>query len=502
VRSASGSSRARRRTEAGRSPGGPGGVRVHPVERLCYHLGVVEAGGEQRGRISLGELASLARDGRVDTVLVAFPDLYGRLLGKRFDVDHFLAHVAGEGTHGCDYLLTVDMEMEPVAGYRFASWDLGYGDVAMAPDLATLRRAAWLDRTAIVLCDLAVERTGAPAAPSPRAILARQADAADAAGFRVEAASELEFYVFETGYRAAARNGYARLVPAGWYLEDYHALQGTRLERLNAPLRRHLRDSGIEVEGTKGEWGLGQHEVNVRHAEVREMADRHVLLKQCAKETAEQAGLSVTFMAKIAEDRAGSSCHVHLSLWRDGRNAFAGDGELGPVRCSEVFRWFLGGWIARAAETMPLYAPNPNSYKRFRSGSWAPTRLAWSHDNRTVGFRVVGTGPSLRIECRIPGADCNPYLAFAAALASGLDGIARRTEPPPMFSGDAYGASELPQVPATLHEATERFAASAFARAAFGDEVVEHYAHFFRSEQAASDRAVTDWERRRYFERI
>ncbi|MFM7140610.1 MAG: glutamine synthetase family protein [Alphaproteobacteria bacterium] len=460
------------------------------------------ADGAGRGRISLGDLASLAREGRIETVLVVFPDLYGRLLGKRFEVAYFLDHVAGEGTHGCDYLLTVDMEMEPVAGYRFASWELGYGDVAMRPDLATLRVASWLDRTAVVLCDLAFEATGEPAAPSPRAVLARQAVAAESAGFRVEAASELEFYAFETSYRSAARRDWGRLVPAGWYLEDYHALAGTRLERLNAPLRRHLRDSGIDVEGTKGEWGLGQHEINVRHAEVREMADRHVLLKQCAKETAEQAGLSVTFMAKFAEDRAGSSCHVHLSLWRDGRNAFAGDGELGSVRCSDVFRWFLGGWIARAAETMPFYAPNPNSYKRYRAASWAPTRLAWSHDNRTVGFRVVGAGPSLRIECRIPGADCNPYLAFAAAIASGLDGIARRTEPPPAFAGDAYAAEGLPRVPATLGEATGRFASSAFARAAFGDDVVDHYARFFAFEQEASERAVTDWERRRYFERI
>lgn len=475
---------------------------MRPAVRLCYDQRVVGVDGAGKGRISLGDLASLAREGSVDTVLVVFPDLYGRLLGKRFEVGFFLDQVAGHGTHGCDYLLTVDMEMEPVPGYRFASWELGYGDVAMVPDPATLRVAAWLDRTAIVLCDLAIEATGEPAAPAPRTVLARQAAAAAAAGFRVEAASELELYVFETSYRSAARRDYARLVPAGWYLEDYHALQGTRLERLNAPLRRHLRDSGIEVEGTKGEWGLGQHELNVRHAEVREMADRHVLLKQCAKETAEQTGLSVTFMAKFAEDRAGSSCHVHLSLWRDGRNAFAGDDELGPVRCSETFRWFLGGWIARAGETMPFYAPNPNSYKRYRAASWAPTRLAWSHDNRTVGFRVVGSGPSLRIECRIPGADCNPYLAFAAAIASGLDGIARRTEPPPPFSGDAYAAEDLPRVPATLGEATERFAGSAFARAAFGDEVVDHYVRFFRFEQEASERAVTDWERRRYFERI
>ena len=458
--------------------------------------------GVQRGRISLGDLVELAGQGSVDTVLTVFPDLYGRLLGKRLDVGFFLEHVAREGTHGCDYLLTVDMEMQPVPGYAFANWELGYGDVRVMPDLSTLRVAAWLDRTAVVLCDLADDASGNPVAEAPRSILQRQVAAARAAGFSVEAASELEYYVFETSYRSAARNGYARLVPAGWYLEDYHTLQGTRLERLNAPLRRHLRDSGIDVESSKGEWGLGQHEINVRHSEVLEIADRHVLLKQCAKETAEQAGLSVTFMAKFAEDRAGSSCHLHLSLWRDGSNAFAGDGAIGPIRCSEVFRWFLGGWIARTPETMPLYAPTVNSYKRYQAASWAPTRVAWSHDNRTVGFRVVGAGSGLRIECRLPGADCNPYLAFAAALASGLDGIARRTEPPPIFSGDAYAAAGLPRVPGSLADATDAFAASAFARTAFGDAVVDHYAHFFRAEQESWEKAVTDWERRRYFERI
>src|SRR5581483_2960148 len=259
---------------------------------------------------------------------------------------------------------------------------------------------------------------------------------------------------------------------------------------------------GVPVESTKGEWGLGQHELNVRYADALEMADRHCLLKQCVKEVADQLGMSVTFMAKLAHDRAGSSCHVHLSLWRDGQNAFAGDGDLGGIRCSDAFRWFLGGWIAHVPELMVLYAPTVNSYKRYQAASWAPTRLAWSHDNRTAGFRIVGSGASLRIECRLPGADANPYLAFAAALASGLDGIARRTEPPPMFSGDAYAARDIARVPATLREATDLFAGSEFARAALGADVVEHYAHFFRSEQAAYDAAVTDWERRRYFERI
>lgn len=459
-------------------------------------------GGGGRGRLTLDELVVRVHEGQLDTVLVVFPDLYGRLMGKRLDGDFFVEHAAREGTHACDYLLTVDMEMEPIRGYSFASWEKGYGDIHLAPDLATLRRASWLDRTAVVLCDAVDIATHRLVVQAPRSMLRRQVERATAAGFGVAAASELEMFVFGNGYRDAAGRDYRGLEPAGWYLEDYHALQGTRLERLNAPLRRHLRDSGIPVESTKGEWGLGQHEVNVRYAEVLEMADRHVLLKQCAKEVAEQAGLSVTFMAKFAPDQAGSSCHIHLSLWREGRNAFAGDRALGPIRCSDEFRWFLGGWIARAPELMALWASNPNSYKRYRAGSWAPTGLAWSHDNRTAGFRVVGAGPSLRIECRIPGADCNPYLAFAAALAAGLDGIARRTEPPPMFSGDAYGAASGTRLPGTLGEATAALRASAFAREAFGDEVIDHLAHFFSIEQAAFDAAVTDWERRRYFERI
>jgi glutamine synthetase len=258
----------------------------------------------------------------------------------------------------------------------------------------------------------------------------------------------------------------------------------------------------VPVESSKGEWGLGQHELNVRYAPALEMADRHTVYKQCLKEVADQLGVSVSFMAKVAADRAGSSCHVHLSLWAGEQNAFAGDGTLGPIRCSDIFRWFLGGWIARAPEVMVFYAPTVNSYKRFVDASWAPTRLAWSHDNRTAGFRVVGEGNSLRIECRIPGADCNPYLAFAAALASGLDGIRSRTEPPPCFVGDIYAARDLPRVPYTLQQAVDSFASSAFARQVFGDEVVDHYTHFYKTEQAAYNTAVTDWERKRYFERI
>ncbi len=455
-----------------------------------------------KGMLSLSRLRELVSQNQIETVIVGFTDHYGRLVGKRYDAEMFVAETAEHGTHGCDYLLTTDMEMEPVPGYKFANWELGYGDFRLVPDLATLRLASWLEKTALVLCDVKNEKTHELVAVAPRSILRKQLDAANATGFASFAASELEYYLFQNSYREAAADGFRNLEPAGWYLEDYHILQGTRTEPYTAAVRHHLKHSGVPVENSKGEWGLGQHELNVRYAEALEMADRHVVYKQCLKEVADAMGLSVTFMAKFAADRAGSSCHIHFSLWKDGRNAFAGDKEFGPVRCSDVFRWFLGGWIAHVPDVMPFYAPTVNSYKRYVDGSWAPTRLAWSYDNRTGGFRVVGHDQSLRIECRIPGADANPYLAFAASLASGLDGISNRIEPPACFTGDIYAARHLTRVPYTLAEATGKFAASDFANRAFGDNVVAHYAHFFRTEQAAFNSAVTDWERRRYFERI
>jgi glutamine synthetase len=451
-------------------------------------------------------LDSLRRDveaGLIDTVILTFTDLYGRQMGKRLDAEFFLQGIAAEhGAHACDYLLTVDMEMEPVPGYRLANWERGYGDFHMAPDLSTLRRASWLDRTAMVACDLLHTGTHRPVLQSPRAILRRQVARAAALGYSAMAGSEIEYYIFRNTYRQAAASDFSGLEPAGWYLEDYHILQGTREESLNGTVRRHLACSGVPVECTKGEWGAGQHELNVRFADVLTMADRHTVLKQCLKEVADQLDLSVTFMAKFDAARAGSSCHLHLSLWQDGRNVMAGDESFGTVKASRVFGSFLAGWMEHVPEMMVFYAPTINSYKRYRAASWAPTRLAWSHDNRTASFRVVGQGPGLRIECRIPGADCNPYLAFAASLASGLDGIERRLAPPPTLEGNLYAAESLPSVPMTLRDAIDHFEASPFARRALGEEVVEHYAHFYRTEQQAYDQAVTDWERRRYFERI
>ena len=444
--------------------------------------------------ITLEDLARRVAADEIDTVVVGFTDHYGRLCGKRFDAGFFLEEVAARGTGACNYLLTVDMEMEPVAGYGFASWDQGYGDLHLVPDLATLRLADWLDRSALVLCDVHDPRTGSLAGVAPRSILRRQVDRAAELGLDAQAGTETEYYLFSTSYRDAAAADYQGLEPAGWYLEDYQLLQGSRTESFHAAARRHLARSGVPVESSKGEWGRGQHELNVRYAGALEMADRHVVYKQCLKELADSQGLSVTFMAKPMADRAGSSCHLHVSLWRGSTNAMAEDAQL--------LAWFLGGCIAHVPDVMVFLAPTVNSYKRYLDGSWAPTRLAWSHDNRTTGFRVVGSGDALRVECRIPGADCNPYLALAALLAVGLDGIANRTDPPPAASGDVYAADDLDRLPRDLADAVELFASSAFSKDVFGQDVVEHYAHFLRSERAAFDTAVTDWERRRYFERI
>ena len=454
------------------------------------------------GMLTLDQLVALVKSGEIDTILAVFSDLYGRFFGKRFDADFFLEETVRQGTHACDYLLTVDMEMEPVPGYSYASWERGYGDFHLLPDLNTLRRASWLDRTALVICDLQDEATHAPVPFAPRNLLHRAIEQAQTLGFSALAASELEYYIFRDSYRDAAHKGYHGLEPAGWYIEDYHALQGTREEAFNGTVRRHLKQSGVPVENSKGEWGKGQHELNIRYADVLTMADRHAIYKQCLKEVADQMGISVTFMAKYDAAQAGSSCHIHLSLWQAERNAFAGEQVFGPVHCSDNFRWFLGGWLYHLPAMMVFYAPTINAYKRYQAGSWAPTRIAWSYDNRTAGFRVVGRDQSLRIESRVPGADCNAYLAYAAALFSGLDGIVNQIEPPPIFTGDVYAAQHLPRVPATLRDATDHFAASAFARACLGDAVVDHYAHFFQVEQAAFDNAVTDWERKRYFEQI
>lgn len=447
--------------------------------------------------MDLAELRVRVAERSIESVVVGFTDHYGRTMGKRFDADFFLDSCADDGTHGCDYLLTVDMEMEPVGGYAYANWEKGYGDFHLVPDLATLREAAWTTGTALVLCDAFDDANHEPVAVAPRSILKAQLDALAATGLSAAAASELEFFFFRDSYRDAHAKGYRDLEAAGWYVEDYHLLQASRVEDYVGAARRALRDSDVPVESSKGEAAVGQHELNIHYADALTMADRHVVMKQAMKELADSMGVSVTFMAKPDAAQPGNSCHIHLSLWDGEGNAFAADNGR-----SDVFRWFLGGWMHHAADLMPFVAGTINSYKRYQDQSWAPTKIAWSTDNRTAGFRVVGTGPSLRIENRIPGGDTNPYLAYAAAIASGLDGIRNQIEPPAEFSGDVYAAADLEMVPSTLRDAVDRFEASSAARGFFGDLVVDHYTHHLRTEIAAADAAVTDWEMQRYFERI
>jgi glutamine synthetase len=389
------------------------------------------------------------------------------------------------------------MEMDPVPGYRFASWEGGYGDFRCVPDWETARLASWLPSTAMVFCDLVTEPEGRPIGIAPRSLLRRQVDLAREKGFLVKAGSELELYLFRETYDSARKKRYHELDTYGSYIEDYHVLQGTREEPLIGAIVRALEASGVPMEGSKGEWGPGQQEINARFCEVLEQADRNVLTKHAAKEIADRCGSAVTFMAKWDEKLAGSSMHQHLSLWdAGGRSLFAG-----PTGGTDLFRWFLGGWMEHAAELAVCYAPSVNSYKRFQSASFAPTAIAWSVDNRTAGFRVVGSGSSLRIECRIPGADANPYVAYAAALAAGLDGVRRKVDPPAPLSGNVYNREDGARVPGTLRDAVALFEKSTFAREAFGEEFVEHYLHFLETEQRKFDEIVTCWERERFFER-
>jgi glutamine synthetase len=452
------------------------------------------------GNLDLRGLEGLVRSGEIDTVLTVFPDAQGRLMGKRVVGRHFLEHVAGDGVHACAYLLTVDVDMEPLPGYRFASWATGYQDMKAVPDLSTLRRIPWLPQTALVFCDLFTE-AGEPVEVSPRRILRRQVERAARAGYRVMVASELELYIFRESFSEARARRYHGLTPVSQYLEDYHILQTTREEGLVRAVRNGMEGAGVPVEFSKGEWGCGQEEINLRYAEALEMADRHTLYKHGVKEMAHAQGLSVTFMAKYDMAAAGSSFHLHSSLWDRGgrRNLFA---EKGKPHGSALFGHWLAGQMAMARELAYFYAPYVNSYKRYQAGSFAPTRIVAGVDNRTCGFRLCGEGPAFRVENRIPGADANPYLAFAATIAAGLHGVERKLAPPPVYRGNAYEDPALPQVPKTLREAVAELERSRVAREALGDDVLEHYLHTARLEQQAFDQAVTCWELMRGFERL
>ena len=456
-----------------------------------------------QGKIDVQTLKRMADAGDIDTVLCMFTDLQGRFMGKRIVPEFFLEDVLGEeGLHACLYLLAIDMEMEPLPGCEYASWETGYGDFRMVPDLSTLRVCPWIDKTAMVICDIHDEETNEPVEVAPRQILKRQIERAKQAGYMVKSGSELEFYLFKESYEEAAEKGYGGLHPSSTYIMDYHMLQTTKDEWIIRKIRNGMIGAGIPIEFSKGEFGKGQHEINITYSDALETADNHSLYKHGVKEIAALNGAAITFMAKWTMAEAGSSCHMHSSVWNaDGTESLMWD-DAAPHHMSETFRYFLAGLMSTAREMAWMYAPFVNSYKRYQLGSWAPTAVVWSHDNRTCGFRVVGERKGNRVESRLPGADVNPYLGYAATIASGLHGMQNRIECPPMFEGNAYEAKEVPRVPSALHEAVDEFEGSQVAREAFGDFVFEHLLNTARQEQTIFDNTVvTDWEMQRYFER-
>jgi glutamine synthetase len=440
-------------------------------------------------------------DGSIDTVVIAFPDMHGRPVGKRVTADYFAAHAAEQGIECCEYLLAVDVDMTPLPGYRFANWDTGYGDVVCRPDFATARRLPWLEGTAWVIADLS-DGSGAPIEVSPRQILRRQLERAAERGLRVLAATELEFYLFRDSYEEATAKGWRGLEPHTSTIEDYQLLQTSREEYILRRIRNEMIGAGIPVEFSKGEAGRGQHEVNVTYDEALTAADRHLLFKNGIKEIAAQEGRAATFMAKWTMDDTGSSCHVHTSLW----DAESGEPLMADAShatgLSELGRRFLAGQLAAARELAWCAAPTVNSYRRYVPGSWAPTAVVWGEDNRTCGFRVVGTGAGRRVESRIPGADVNPYLVLAATVAAGLYGIDHELELGPAYPRNAYEADDVPRIPTTLVEAVDELRGSKVAVEAFGPDVHHHLLNTAVQEWEASNRHVSDWELARYFERM
>ena len=456
-----------------------------------------------KGMLTVKQLEELAESGEIDTVLCMFSDLQGRFMGKRVLPDFFLEEILGEeGLHACLYLLAIDMEMEPLPGYQYASWETGYGDFRMVPDVGTLRLCPWLEKTAMVICDIADEEDGSPVPVSPRQILKDQIQRAGEMGYFVKTGSELEFYLFKDSFDDLAGRGYRDAHPSSSYIMDYHMLQTTKDEWIVRKIRNDMRGAGIPVEFSKGEFGRGQQEINITYSDALSNADNHSLYKHGVKEIAALAGVAATFMAKWTMAEAGSSCHLHSSVWSpDGAESLMWSNDA-PNHMSDTFRWYLGGLMATARELSWMFAPFVNSYKRYQLASWAPTAIVWSHDNRTCGYRIVGEHKGNRVECRIPGADANPYLAFAATIAGGMYGIKNKIEPPDIFHGNAYEAKDVPRVPTSLHEAIEVFRGSAVAREAFGDFVFGHLLNTAEQEQIIFDNnCVTDWELVRYFER-
>jgi glutamine synthetase len=442
-------------------------------------------------------------EGVIDTVIAAFCDHHGRLTGKRTDGRFYLDVVAEDGTENCDYLIACDIDNNPVPGFRFASYEQGYGDMRGVVDRDTVRYLPWHDKTAIVLLDLVNVNTGAPIEESPRRMLQRQVEKAALRGYTAKIGSEIEFFLFKEAFDQANAQGYVGLTPNSPYVEDYHILQTSKEEDVLGALRRGLRDAGLPVEFSKGEAGRGQHELNLTYQPAVEMADANLIFKNGVKEIAWQHGRSATFMAKPHFDDAGSSCHIHSSLWDttgDTQTSLMVDHHTHGM--SDLFRWYVGGQIRAAREFALLCAPTINSYRRFQPGSWAPTGIGWATDNRTLGFRVVGHGNGMRVENRIPGADANSYHAFAATIAAGLHGIEHRIEPPEPYLGDGYSAPDIERIPATFNEAIDLWEHSALARECFGDNVHHHVLNYAKNEWRAWGATVTNWERQRYFERI
>jgi glutamine synthetase len=442
--------------------------------------------------MKLEELRKAADDGSIDTVLLTIADMEGRLQGKRLTARHFLNEVVEHDAEGCNYLLAVDVEMNTVSGYDMSSWERGYGDFVFKPDMETLREIPWQPGTVQLMADLAWE-DGSDVVASPRQILRRQLARLDERGWTAAAGTELEFIVFNDSYEDAWHKGYRDLDPANLYNVDYSMLGTSRVEPLIRRIRNSMMGAGMNVENSKGECNFGQHEINFRYGPALRTADEHAIYKNGAKEIAAQEGMSITYMAKF-DEREGNSCHIHLSLQKDGGASVFADDE-------ETFKRFVAGQLAALRELTLFFAPHVNSYKRYVAGSFAPTAVAWGHDNRTCSMRVVGHGEALRVENRLPGADVNPYLALAAMIAAGLHGIENELELEPAFEGNAY-ESDKPRVPHTMHAARDLFEGSEIAREAFGPDVVDHYLNRARIELDAHEAAVTDWEKYRGFERL
>ena len=454
------------------------------------------------GKLTLEELKAEVKAGSIDTVVVAFTDMQGRLTGKRFHAQFFVDG-GYEETHACNYLLGVDIEMEPVPGYKSIGWDKGYGDFVLKPDMATMIRTPWMPGTALVLCDVLDHHTHEDVPHSPRAILKKQLRRIAAMNMKAYMASELEFFLFDDSYETCHTKDYRKMKTSTYFIEDYGVQQTSKEEVYMRALRNGLAGAGIRVENSKGEWGPGQEEINVKYDEALGMADTHVIIKNGAKEIAYGLGKAITFMAKWDYGMAGNSSHIHQSLWSaDGKTPHFFD-QAGNHGMSEMMEHYLAGQLMHASELTYFLAPYINSYKRFMVGTFAPTKAVWSFDNRTAGYRLCGAeSKAIRVECRVGGADLNPYLAFAALIAAGLDGIEKKMKLEPVFSGDAYSAAQkLREIPKTLREATELLDKSKFLRDAMGDAVVDHYVHTAKWEQYEFDRRITDLELKRGFER-